>query len=53
MNWITLYFKFSPLVALVMNFIGAVILFISIGQYSGDGFVNATFWKGNKLIETH
>jgi hypothetical protein len=37
MDWLACYFKYSPIIALVINFAGAILLLFSTGAHSGGG----------------
>lgn len=42
MNWLSIYSKYSPIVAIILNFVGAFLLLFCTGIYTGGG----TEWVG-------
>lgn len=52
MDWLVWYIKYSPILALVINFAGAILLLFSTGEYKGDGVQWASVGRGGKPLKT-
>ena len=52
MNWLPVCLKYSPIVALSLNFIGAILLIYHAGAYTGKGVRWADTGKNGKVLET-
>jgi hypothetical protein len=52
MDWLACYIKYSPILALIMNFAGAIFLLFSSGEYSGGGVHWASVGRDGKTLKT-
>ena len=52
MNWLSVCLKYSPIVALSLNFIGAILLIYHAGAYTGKGVKWVSTGENGKALET-
>ncbi len=51
MNWLSVCLKYSPIVAIILNFFGAILLLFSTGAYTGGGVQMASVDENGKLLK--